>query len=495
MDDMESIKLNRKNLHLLKQPVTVPSYKNDLIPSIIHIGLGHFHRAHQSAYLDELLNRRICNDGVTEINLIPDSFPIAEILEKQDYLYTLITKSPGPETEVHVIGTILNYINAARNRGQAIARTADEKTKLITLTVTEGGYYFDKKTHAPNVNEEAVKWDLSHPDDPKTAPGFLAAVLAKRFRENKKPLTIMCCDNVFSNGEVLHSSVMFFCREHHKEIISWIDDNVSFPSSMVDRITPGTTPALIEELEKKYGIIDGWPVCGEDFIQWVLEDNFKTKVPDYDLAGVQIVKDVGPYEMMKMRLLNGSHMALAYQSYLLGCRLVDDAITQPLVKKFIRNYFMEEAGATLLPVPGIDVNNYKDILVSRFSNKNISDTVLRLCSQGSSKIPTFIYTSLTDTIKKNLPHSALCFAIATWARFLSGKDESGNEIPIVDVSGDKIYAAAADALRDPKGFFITTGLQNLNDNELGIAAECFKKHLENISKKGMKTALEEFLRS
>ncbi|MCL2479560.1 MAG: mannitol dehydrogenase family protein, partial [Treponema sp.] len=344
---MESIKLSRSNLPGISKTIRTPVYsQNELVPSIIHIGLGHFHRAHQSAYLDELLTQGKTRDGIFEMNLIPDSFPLASILEKQDYLYTLITKDPHGKADVRVIGTILGYMNAANDKKKAAAIAAADSTNLITLTVTEGGYYFDKEKKEPSLNEESVRWDLQNPDNPRTAAGFLALVLARRY-ESRKPLTIMCCDNVPSNGKVLESCVMFFCRKQRPDIVNWISDNVSFPCSMVDRITPGTTPALIAELQEKYGITDGWPVCGEDFRQWVLEDNFKTKIPDFASAGVQIVKDVEPYELMKMRLLNGSHVALAFPAYLLGCRFVDEAITHPLLKNYIRNHYMEEAGATL----------------------------------------------------------------------------------------------------------------------------------------------------
>ena len=491
---MESIQLNQGNLPRISKTVKIPVYpRNELIPSIIHIGLGHFHRAHQAAYLDILLNKGSCRQGIFEMNLIPDSFPLAKILGEQDYLYTLITKDPNAGADVRVIGSILGYMNAANDREKAVTRAAGEETSLITLTVTEGGYYYDKEKGEPNPKEEGVIWDLKNPDNPKTAPGFLAAVLARRYKLNKKPLTIMCCDNVPSNGKVLESCVLFFCREHYREILPWINDNVSFPSSMVDRITPGTTPVLVKELEDNYGIHDGWPVCGEDFWQWVLEDNFKSKVPDFGSAGVQIVKDVEPYELMKMRLLNGSHIALAFPAYLLGCRFVDEAIVHPLLNKYIRRHYMEEAGSTLGPVPGIDVEAYKDILISRFSNKNISDTILRLCSQGSSKMPGYVLNPLSDAVNRGLPHSTICFALACWARFLSGKDEEGNEIPIDDVNREKICAAAGKAQKGPKAFLITAGLQGLSEVRLESAANIFKMYLDRIWQKGIKTSLEEFL--
>ena len=491
---MESIRLNLQNLEKIPASVKKPVYKkSDLNPSIIHIGLGHFHRAHQAVYLDELINRGLCSEGIFAINLIPDSFPVDAILKEQDYLYTLTTKNPKGETEARIIACLLGYINAAENKEPAIARIADEKTRLITLTVTESGYFYNKETGKPNINEAVVKWDYENPGNPKTAAGFLAAGLERRYRENKKPLTIMCCDNVPENGHVLKSSVMFYCEKHYKEIIPWVQDQVSFPSSMVDRITPGTTPVMIKELEEKFGIIDKWPVCAEDYIQWVLEDNFKTAVPDYKAAGVQIVEKAEPYEMMKMRLLNGSHSAMAYPGYLLGCRLVDEAVTHPLLSDFIRNRYMEEVTPTLEPVPGIDVNAYKNTLISRFSNKNISDTILRLTINSSTKIPNFIFNPLTDAVRNGTGYSAICFAVAAWARFLAGKDEQGNDIPFNDAKSPQMCAAAQTAQKDPNAFLVKAGLKNLSEAQFNSAAEIFKKYLDEIYQKGIEAALREFL--
>ena len=491
---MENINLNRENLSRIPGPVTVPAYRQeDLRPSIVHLGLGHFHRAHQAAYLDELLNRGSAASGIFEINLIPDSFPLAEILKAQDYLYTLITKNPQGEAQVRVVGSIMGYLNAADGKEPAITRLADEKTDLVSLTVTEGGYYYDKATGEPGQREAAVRHDLEHPEDPRTAAGCLTAALARRYRDSRKPLTVMSCDNVPANGRLLKSCVLFYCRELRPQIIPWIEDNVSFPCSMVDRITPGTTPALIKELEDRYGISDGWPVCGEDFRQWVLEDNFKTPVPDYAAAGVQIVKDAEPYEMMKMRLLNGSHSALSYPAYLLGCRMVDQGITHPLIGPFIRDHYMEEVTPTLEPVPGINLGSYKDTLISRFSNKNIGDTLLRLCSQGTSKIPSFMLKPLGDAIRRGLPHSSITFALAAWARFLQGTDEQGRPIPLEDARGQAISAAAQAARKDPRAFLISADVRDLGEARMTVLAEQFGAQLEAVYNKGMEKALKEFL--
>jgi mannitol 2-dehydrogenase len=304
----------------------------------------------------------------------------------------------------------------------------------------------------------------------------------------------MSCDNIPSNGSVLKKGVLFFCRELYPEITSWVEDQLSFPCSMVDRITPVTTAALSKELEEKYGVLDRWPVSGEDFKQWVLEDNFKTKIPCFEKAGVQIVKEAEPYELMKMRLLNGSHCAMACPSYLLGCRKVDEGINHLLIKKFIRNHFMEEVTPTLAPVPGIDLNLYKDTLISRFSNINIGDTILRLTQDGSNRIPSFILKSLSDAIRMGKAHDSLIFALAAWARFMEGTDEQGEIIPIDDVNGAVITEAAKKASSDPGAYLKILGLKDLSPAQHEEAANTLKIHLDKIRGKGMKSALEEFVK-
>jgi mannitol-1-phosphate/altronate dehydrogenase len=489
---MKPIKLNQHNLPGISG-VALPSYdRGALKPSILHIGLGHFHRAHQAAYLDELLNRGLTDQGLFEMNIIPDSFPLGAILAGQDYLYTLMTKDAGGAETVRVAGPILGYLNASGNPGAALARIASEDTRIISLTVTEKGYYFDHHREDLRWEEGPVAGDVEHPESPVTAAGYLAAGLAARYRAGRAPLTIMCCDNVPANGKLLKKCVLLLCKRSFPEIVNWIEEEVAFPCSMVDRITPGTTGTLIRELEDRYGISDGWPVCGEDFRQWVLEDNFKTPVPDYGVLGVQIVKNVEPYELMKMRLLNGSHSALAFPSYLLGHRRVDEGISDPLIREFIRRRYMEEVTPTLEPVPGIDLGAYKDILIRRFSNRNIGDTLLRLASDSSGKIPTFMLPPLRDTAVRGGKNDAILFALAGWARFLSFTDEEGKPIPMEDPKGGVLKKEAAKALTAPEAFLGAIGLEG---GIRAALAERFKTHLERISRRGMRAALEQFLKT
>ncbi|MDR1948657.1 MAG: mannitol dehydrogenase family protein [Spirochaetaceae bacterium] len=497
---MNTVQLNQNNLKKIDSPVSAPAYSRDLIPAIVHIGLGHFHRAHQAVYFDTLLTKGLSRAGIFEINLIPDTAPLARITGEQDYLYPLITKSARGEEKVRIIGSVRAYLNASGASRDAIARMASAETNLISLTVTEKGYCYDDGADDLAWDIPGVKRDRENPAAPETTIGYLAAALALRFNTNKQPLTIMSCDNFPTNGRILKTCVLSFCREVYPEMVSWIENEVAFPNSMVDRITPNTTTETINYIKEKYGVIDAWPVCSEDFRQWVLEDSFKTipqsvlAIRDLEQAGVQIVQDVEPYELMKIRLLNGSHSALSYPAYLMGYTGVAEAIEDPLLQKFIRIYYMEEITATLPPVAGIDLGVYKDTLISRFSNRNIADTILRLASDGSKKIPNAIQKALAQTVKEGLRYEALLFALAGWARFLSGADESGKPIPLEDCNGPAISAAAQKAREDPENFLRVIGVQGISDADLSKLAGSFKLRLEGIYKLGIRGALEELLK-
>ncbi|MDR1905201.1 MAG: mannitol dehydrogenase family protein [Treponema sp.] len=504
---MQTIKLNQANLHTISGKVAVPLYsRKDLVPRICHIGLGHFHRSHQAAYLDELLSRGLCNSGIAEINLAPDPYPVDRIAGAQDYLYTLVSKSARGEESARVIGSLLSYINIQDVTGTIdgwITRQCD----LITVTVTEKGYHYDAASGDISWDHGPIQQDLAHPlkagapFKPQTLAGFLSAYLSLRYK-TRAPLTIMSCDNIPNNGKVLRKCVLAFCRALYPETVSWVEESVAFPSTMVDRITPGTTREAIEHVGEVYGIDDQWTVCCEDFRQWVVEDNFLTPVsgrggifPLENLAdtGVQLTGDVEPYELMKIRLLNGSHSALSYPSYLLGHRDVAEAVLDPLIGEFVRRRYMEEITVTLSPVPGIDLSSYKDTLISRFSNRNIADTVLRLAQDGSRKIPNSILTPLAEAVNQGQKHEAVVFALAAWARFLEGRDEGGVPIPLDDANGAAVAAAAGTAQENPEQFLKVIGLNGISGEAFTKLTGMFAAYLKEIHAQGIRGALQRFI--
>ncbi|MDR1286466.1 MAG: mannitol dehydrogenase family protein [Treponema sp.] len=494
---MNTIKLSGNALReIAGRGVRIPRYdRANRVPRIVHIGLGHFHRAHQARYIDELLEKGLAaGTGIFEVNLVADSFPLAGISASQDYLYTLVCRGDSGDETAAVVGSIAGYLNAVSDPKGAVERLAADSTEVISLTITEKGYYYDAAAGEMAWDLSPVKHDLEHPHAPVTAAGYLAAALDLRAKNGGGKITIMSCDNFPSNGTVLKNCLLSLCQRTRPGLVSWIEENAAFPLSMVDRITPATSPAIIRHIEERYGIKDEWPVCSEDFRQWVLEDNF-SRAPGSGFdpallaeAGVQVVKDVEPYELMKIRLLNGSHSALAYPSYLMGFRGVAEAISDPLLRRYIRDNYMEEISPTLLPAPGMDLPVYKDTLVRRFSNKNIADTILRLAAEGSKKIPNFIFNPLEEALGRNLPHRTVVFALAAWARFLAGTDEDGMAIPLDDPLASVLSEAAKGARENPEQFLRAAGIGR-GEHAAALSGE-FGESLDAIYRKGTRAALE-----
>jgi mannitol-1-phosphate/altronate dehydrogenase len=493
---MNSVDLNQNNLKNISSLVKVPNYRREnLKTAMVHIGLGHFHRAHQAVYVDDLLRAGLADTGFFEINLVPDREGFAKTLKKQDYLYSLVAKDPQGGEDVRIIGSILGYLCAPEDPKGAIRRIGGDETELVSLTVTEKGYYYDTAAEDLDWNNPDIVRDSENPGEPKTTIGYLAAALRYRYENSKKPVTLMSCDNFPSNGEILKKCLLSFFGKTGPEIIPWIESSAAFPVSMIDRITPSTGAANIRYVEEKYGIRDSWTVCCEDYRQWVLENNFKSPVPPYARAGVQLTADVEPYELMKIRLLNGAHSALAYLSYLMGFRDVAPAISDPQIQAFIRKMYMEEITRTLPPVEGIDLGQYKDTLVSRFSNVHIGDAILRLAMDGSKKIPNFIVPPLLEMAEKGWSHDAVVMALAGWARFLQGTDEQGAAIPIEDPGLGNIGGAAKEARQHPERFLTAIGVQGLEPAKAAELGKKFAAALDKLYQQGARAALEEFIRT
>ncbi len=470
----------------------VPTYdRSKLSSGILHMSVGGFHRSHQAVYLDEYLKTHAENWMLTGVGLLDADAPHMAALASQDMLYTVLERSPEKDA-ARVVGSMKQVLHAPSNPDRVISKIADEAIRIVSLTVTEKGYYYDEKKNL-NLAHPIVQHDIQNPGFPKTAIGYLAAGLARRRAENGKPLTVMCCDNLPENGEITRKILMQFVGEVDKDMASWIEDNVSFPNAMVDRITPVTTDHVKQLLEDEFGIRDQWPVVCEDFIQWVLEDKFINGRPDFEEVGVQIVKDVHPYEKMKVRLLNGSHSALSYVSYLMGYRDVDLAMSDPLIRQFVRNYMDQDITPTLPAVPGIDLDIYKDTLISRFSNHSIRDQVQRLAEDGSQKIHNAIVPPMESQIEKGGSTKWMTLALAGWYRYLSGVDEAGAAIEIKDPKKDLLMTRVKLSPKDPIGLL---GIEEIFGTEVNTCPQVFKEmsaYLESIYSKGMKQTLVEAL--
>ena len=383
------MKLDNTTLSQLDPQVSTPQYdRSAATPGIVHFGVGGFHRAHQAMYLNRLMNQGKALDwGIIGMGVMESDQRMRDVLTSSDGLYTLLVKNPDGSREVEVIGSILGFLYAPDDLDAAIEQLADPAIRIVSLTVTEGGYNVHPVTGEFDLANAAIAADLANPQAPRTTFGLISAGLKLRRERGIAPFTVMSCDNIQGNGEVAHKMFGAFAAALDPEFGDWVQQNVSFPNSMVDRITPVTTDADRADVTQRYGIEDGWPVVCEDFEQWVLEDKFVAGRPAYEEAGVQLVDDVVPYELMKLRLLNATHQGLCYFGHLAGYRAVHDVARNELFADFLLRYMKNEAEPTLRELPGVDLDAYQHKLIERYSNEYVADTVARLCADSSDRIP------------------------------------------------------------------------------------------------------------
>lgn len=434
--------------------IDVPKYsRQDVSTGIVHFGVGGFHRAHQAMYLDRLMNEgRDLDFGICGVGVLPGDRRMKEILEAQDFLYSLVLKHPNGSLEGRIIGSIVEYLFAPEDPEAVLDKLADPAIRIVSLTVTEGGYNIDHVTGEFNVAEPAVAADLTAKEPPRTVFGFIVEGLRRRRARGIPPFTVMSCDNIEGNGEVAERVISGYAEAKDPELGAWVRDNVSFPNSMVDRITPVTTDADREAIGREFELADAWPVVCEPFEQWVLEDAFTLGRPAYEEVGVQVVEDVGPYELMKLRLLNASHQGQCYFGYLHGYRYAHEVCQDPAFAEFLLAYMREEAQPTLPPVPGIDLHEYQDTLIERFSNAYVRDTLARLCAESSDRIPKWLLPVIRENLRTGGPIERSAGIVASWARYDEGVDEAGEKIEIVDRLAAPLHQAALRQHDEPLAF-------------------------------------------
>ena len=447
------LRLSAKTLTDLPDEVARPGYdRSQVSAGIVHFGVGGFHRAHQAMYLDRLMNDGLALDwGICGVGVLPGDRRMAEVLAAQDHLYTLVVKHPDGHLEPRVIGSIVDYLFAPDDPDAVVEKLADPATWIVSLTVTEGGYNIHAVTGHFDPNHPDVRHDLEPGAVPRTSFALVTEALVRRRDRGVPPFTVMSCDNIQGNGDIARSSFSAFADLREAGLGDWMRREVHFPNGMVDRITPVTTDEDRADLTERFGVADQWPVVCEPFTQWVVEDEFGERPPWQD-AGAQLVDDVGPYELMKLRLLNASHQALAYFGYLSGYRLVHDVCQDPLFARFLLTYMDDEATPTLAPVPGIDLSAYKPNLIARFSNDQVRDTVARLCAESSDRIPKWLLPVIRENLAAGRPVILAAAVVASWARYAEGTDEQGEPITVVDQLKDQVMAAAAAQRDDPLAF-------------------------------------------
>jgi mannitol 2-dehydrogenase len=444
--------LNSANLSKLDPNVQVPRYDRQKVSqSIMHVGVGGFHRAHQAVYTDDLLNQG--GDptwGFCGVGLLKHDARIRDVLLSQDCLYTVVERSSEGDT-ARVIGSIVNFAFAPDDREKVLEQMASPSTRIVSLTITEGGYYIDSTGELDGRHPD-LQQDLANPHEPSCSFGYLLEALDRRRHRGLAPFTLMSCDNIQGNGEVAKKMLTTFAELRDPALRNWMDENCLFPNSMVDRITPATTDELRNLVTEKFGIGDGWPVMTEPFKQWVIEDHFVQGRPKWEEVGAQMTGDVLPYELMKLRLLNGTHQALCYIGMLLGSQLVHETMEDPDIRALCQKMMDDEATPTLSPVPGVDLDEYKKSVIERFANPAIRDQLSRIGIYGSSGIPKFVLPSISAQLKRGGPIKMLSFVIASWFRYLNGLDESGKEMPMLDPMAPKLRELARTAGRDARQF-------------------------------------------
>lgn len=521
--------------HSAPQPLTVPDYPlGERRAGIVHFGVGGFHRAHQALYLDLLFNAYAAGQGgespewsVCGVGLLPGDARMRDALTAQDGLYTLVAKAPDGSQDARVVGSIAEYLFAPDDPEAVLARLTDPAVRIVSLTVTEGGYNYNPSTGEFQYGTPAVAADLAAdfgadqeaaqdddggrsgpgepgaqapapPAHPQTMFGYVVEALRRRRAAGVEPFTVMSCDNVRGNGDLARRMMLAFARRkdqlvHTEPLAGWIEEKVAFPNCMVDRITPVTSEGDREMVAQDYGVDDAWPVVSEDFIQWVLEDRFSAGRPAFEQVGVQMVDDVEPYELMKLRLLNCSHQAIAYFGLLLGHTYAHEAAVDEHLAPFTRRLYMDgEATPTVPEVPGIDLVGYKDQLMDRFSNQYVRDTLARLAAESSDRIPTWLVPVIRENLESGREVGVCAAIVASWARYAEGMGENREQWPVVDRLRDRVMAAAARHDEDILAF--------LRDGELFgdlVEQEAFttpyRDALETLRDRGARALLQELL--
>jgi mannitol 2-dehydrogenase len=469
----------------------LPAYdRSKLTPGIVHIGLGNFHRAHMAVYLDDLFAKGLCHDwAILGAGVREGDARMRDALKAQDCLSTVIELDPKGKS-ARRIGSMIDFLPVEPDNAALIAAMSRPEIRIVSLTVTEGGYF---------INPATGQFDPMHPEivddavDPhKTAFGAIIAALKARKAAGVKPFTVMSCDNLPGNGHVTKAAVMGLAGLEDPDLAYWIGDNVAFPNGMVDRITPATGPRE-RAMAASFGLAeDPVPVTCEPFRQWVLEDNFPAGRPAFEQVGVTLTPHVHAFEMMKIRILNGGHATIAYPGGLMDVEFVHEAMANPLILGLLNKVETEEIIPYIPPVPDTDLGDYYRLIVDRFSNPEVADTERRLCLDGSNRQPKFIVPSIRDALTAGGSVEGLALVSALWCRYCEGTTDSGAITQPNDPNWSELTALATKARETPAAWLGMTAIYgDLGQNP--VFAKAFTRHLGNLWSKGTKAILTEYL--
>lgn len=485
-------KLSLASLEQLPANVARPTYdRGGLKAGILHFGVGNFHRSHQAVYLDELFNAGLDHDwAIVGAGVLPAEEAGRQKLAEQDWLTTVVEQD-SDHMSARITGAMIDFVPPG-NADAIIDRLADPAIRIVSLTITEGGYFIDPASGVFNPTHPQIVADAANLAAPKTVFGLILAGLLRRRDEGTVPFTVMSCDNIPHNGRVTADAVTGLARLVDDRLAEWIDENVAFPNAMVDRITPATTDRERAILTEQFGVEDNWPVFCEPFRQWVLEDRFPDGRPALERAGAQFVPDVAPFELMKIRILNGGHATIAYPAGLMDIHFVHEAMEHPLVRGFLAKLEQEEIIPTVPPVPGVVLQDYYQLIERRFSNPKIGDTVRRLCLDGSNRQPKFIIPTIGARLAAKADIRGLALESAFWCRYCFGATDSGAVIEPNDPSWDRLQATAKAARTDPKSWLAMEDIYgDVGRSPIFVAA--FGHRLDTLWKLGTKETLTRYL--
>lgn len=491
------MKLNSANLGSLPSNVTAPKYDRSKVKAgILHCGIGNFHRSHMACYIDDLLATGEASEwGIIGSGIMSFDHAKRELLEPQDWLQTVVERD-GDSISARVIGSMIGFLAVEpNNHKQLFEKMIDPDIKIVSLTVTEGGYFlvdgaFDG-AHPSFVHDS----DMANSEKLMTIFGVILKALKARRDQGIAPFTVMSCDNVPHNGDIVKSVVVSLARLSDPLYADWVEQNVAFPNSMVDRITPATSPDEIKYLKEKFeGLEDAAPVFCEPFRQWVLEDKFSGGRPPLEKVGVTFVPDVTPYETMKIRILNGGHAALCYPSALLGVKYVHESMEHPTISAFLDTLEKNEIIPTVPEVPDTNLEEYWELIGKRFSNPTIMDTINRNCFDGYNRQPKFVVPVAREGLKAGRSVDGLALVSAMWCRYVQGKREDGSTIEPNDPIWDTLQERALKAASKPEVWLEMKEVYG----DLGkdtTFVQAFSKALHSIQENGVEGAMKNYISS
>ena len=489
---MNSSVLSEKTLSELPAAVHKPGYDRSLLKAgILHFGPGNFHRAHQQIYLNALMNEnRDLDWAVVGASIMPNDESLRTTLLAQDYLGSVVEQT-ADNNVARISGAMVDYLPVG-DIPAIIERLADSAIRIVSMTVTEGGYFVSAETGYFDPTHPAIVADAESIDSPKTVFGIIVNALRAR-RDNQQPaFTVMSCDNLPHNGVVASGAVIGLARLVDEELAQWIEENSSFPNGMVDRIAPATGPRERSLIVEEHGVNDGYPVFCEDYLQWVLEDKFVNGRPAFEEVGVQFVDDVTPFETMKIRILNGGHAIIAYAAGLLDVEFADQAMQHPLILGFLNRVEQEEIIPTVPPVPDTNLSEYYQLISTRFANPKIGDTIRRLCFDGSNRQPKFIVPTLKDRLARGKSIEGLALGSALWCKYCAGLSDSGKTIEPNDPSWDLLNTTAKQARDNPASWLALSDVYgSLGEN--AAFGDAFARQLNSLWSEGCEQTLKNYI--